>query len=47
MKLYFWLRGRVPVPLAIAGGAAWLAALVFLAIVFADQPAGPFRYANL
>lgn len=47
MKLYLWLRGRVPMPAALVMAALWLAALLFLAIFFADQPAANFRYGNL
>ncbi len=47
MKLYLWLRQRVPWPVAAMVTSVWLASLLFLAVFFLDEPAATFRYANL
>jgi hypothetical protein len=47
MKLYLFLRTRIPNSLAIILAALWLALLIVLAVVFSFEPAGEFRYGNI
>lgn len=47
MKLYLYLRSRMPSWLALAIAAIWLALLIVLAIFFAAEPQAEFRYGNI
>lgn len=47
MRLYLFLRTRVPTPVALAAGILWLALLLALAVFFATEPQAEFRYGNI
>lgn len=47
MKLYLYLRSRVPNSVALVLTALWLAALIIIAVFFAAEPQAEFRYGNI
>jgi len=47
MKLYLYLRERLPNAAAIVITALWLAILIVLAVFFASEPQAEFRYGNI